>query len=269
VYVSVGGRLTNAVGEGELVSEGQPLAWLSDPTLEQEIEKLNGEIKMLNVRLASLRTSRTGRDSGNADQMRTLGVAIKDLNDRLNKKLRDQERLVIKAPAHGTVLPPRIRKQNLPEDQLRAWEGKPLDEENRGCYLDVGTTLCHIGDPSQVEVTVVLDQADVEFVSAGQRVLLALDQMPGETVWGTVEQISDSNLEIVAPELLAAGAIPTVVDQQGIARPVNAPYLARVKLDSHRPLLMRGTGTAKIYAPSQSIGSRIKRYLQDTFHFRI
>jgi putative peptide zinc metalloprotease protein len=268
VYVSVGGRLTK-IAEGDDVSEGQPLAWLADPVLEQEIAQLSGEIDVLKVRLTSLRTNRASRDNELADQMQTLQAAIDDLNDRLAKKLQDEQRLIIKSPANGRILPPRKRKQEAPEGQLASWTGRPLDEENLGCHLEAGTTLCHIGSPSQVEAVVVLEQSDVEFISTGQRVLLALDQLPGETVWGTVEQISDSNLDIVAPELIAAGAIPTVMDEQGNARPVNAPYLARVRLDSEHPLLLRGTGTAKIYAPPLSIGSRIKRYLQDTFSFRL
>ena len=74
-----------------------------------------------------------------------------------------------------------------PKDQTRlaAWHGTPLDSQNRGCYLETGTLVCQVGDPSRLEAMLVIDQSAVAFVRAGQQVRLRIDQGPVHIVTGT------------------------------------------------------------------------------------
>ena len=60
------------------------------------------------------------------------------------------------------------------------------------------------------------------------------------------------------------------VDDQGISRPVETSYQARVALDNHDVRLLTGTrGRAKVLAAPQSLARRLYRYLGRTFNFSL
>ena len=60
------------------------------------------------------------------------------------------------------------------------------------------------------------------------------------------------------------------VDEEGIPRPVETSYQARVTLDDHDARLLAGTrGRAKILARPQSLARRLYRYLGRTFKFSL
>jgi hypothetical protein len=114
----------------------------------------------------------------------------------------------------------------------------------------------------------VLDQADVRFVRRGQRVRLRLDQLPGKTLRGTIVEIAKTDLKVAPREL--ADELPVRVDKQGVPRPVETSYQARVALDAHQARLLVGTrGRAKILAEPQPLAARLYRYLGRTFRFSL
>ncbi|MGE5194045.1 MAG: HlyD family efflux transporter periplasmic adaptor subunit, partial [Deltaproteobacteria bacterium] len=184
--------------------------------------------------------------------------------------LEDQRRLVVTAPAAGTVLPARQKPRRYDAAELATWSGRPLDTTNRGCFLETGTLLCQIGDPEKFEASLVLDQQDMEFVRSGQEVQIQLDQYPGRLLSGTIREIAEIDLKITPPELLPAGTLPTRPDDSGVYRPAGTVYQARVALQpADTPLLIGEAGRAKVRVPPLSLARRLSRYLSHTFRFEL
>jgi putative peptide zinc metalloprotease protein len=270
VYVVVPGTLAESVAAGEVVQEGQPLARLANPELRRQIVELAGERDLARLELANLRL-RLADDPSVASQIPAAEEALADLEARLEERERDRERLVLRAAVSGTVLPPprRPRRAYTP-GRLDAWQGRPPDQRNLGCFLETGTLYCLVGDPGDLAACVVLDQADVEFVRRGQRVRLRLDQLPGGVLGGTITEIAKTDLKVAPRELARRDAIPVRVDQEGVPRPVQTSYQARVALDDHDARLLIGTrGRAKILAEPQCLARRVYRYLGRTFRFSL
>jgi putative peptide zinc metalloprotease protein len=269
VYVPVAGTLREGVEVGSAVRTGDRVAVLENLDLKLEIARLRGQRDEQKLRLENLNRRQT-RDAAAAAQVPTAEEALADLDERLARRLEDEERLAIAAPASGTVLPVRRKLHSYASEELQSWSGSPLDAWNRGCYVESGTALCQIGDPEKLEATVVIDQSDIEFIRPGQAVEIQLDQCPGRVLSGTIREIAEIDLKITPTELLPAGMVPTRQDEAGVLRPVGTVYQGRVALaPADSRLLIGQTGQAKVFAGSLSLGRRLSRYVSRTFRFEM
>jgi putative peptide zinc metalloprotease protein len=237
--------------------------------IRRDVAQLSGRRELQQLRLVNLRQRRVA-DPSLGEQIPVAEEALADLDERLQQRRLDYQRLTLSAPAAGCVLPPSPRDEPLPDGQLRTWTGSPLDEQSRGAYLETGVLVCRIGDPRRLGAVLVVDQADIAFVRPSQRVSIQLDQLPGETFGGAVEEIAEIDLEDAPRELVSGGHLPAIEDEHAGRRPLNTCYLTRVSLDDHdRPLLLGACGRAKIHVAPRSLGSRIYRYLCRTFRFEL
>ncbi len=269
VYVPVAGTIVEGQAIGSSIGEGAPLAVLRNLDLELEVARLRGQRNEQKLRLENLNHRQT-HDARAAAQIPVAEEALADLEERLARRLEDQERLVISAPASGTILPGRLRPRQYDPSELATWSGLPLDATNRGCFLETGTLLCQIGDPEKFEASVVLDQQDMEFIRAGQDVQIQLDEYPGRLLRGKIREIAEIDLKITPPELLPAGTLPTRPDESGVYRPAGTVYQARVTLEpAETPLVIGAAGRAKVHAPPLSLARRLARYLSHTFRFEL
>jgi putative peptide zinc metalloprotease protein len=270
VYVSVPGTLAESISIGDAVEQGEALARLKSLDVRREIAELTGQRNEQKLRLEHLRL-RLADDPGVGPQIPTAEEALRDIEKQLQERQRDAERLVLRAPADGTVLPPPRRPPpSHAPGRLDSWQGSPLDAMNVGVPLETGTLFCLVGDPRRLEALLVLDQGDVKFVRSGQRVRLKLDELPGRIVEGTIAEIARSDLKVAPRELAGGKELAVRVDEQGIPRPAETSYQARVALDEHAHRLLTGTGgRAKIVVDRQSLGRRLYRALGRTFNFRL
>jgi hypothetical protein len=165
------------------------------------------------------------------------------------------------------VLPaPNVPREPADRYALPRWTGTPLDAENHGAMLSTGTLLCLIGDPDKFEAVLHIDQRDVELVQAGQRVSIRLDHLPNTVLEGAIVEIARLDLEVMPRELAVAGDLPARKESDGRARPIDTWYQARVKFDgTPEHLVARMHGRAKIAVAPQSAGSRLMRWLKQTF----
>ncbi len=116
----------------------------------------------------------------------------------------------------------------------------------------------------------MLDQQDVEFIRAGQKVQIQLDEHPGRLLRGTIREIAEIDLKITPPELLPAGTLPTRADESGVYRPAGTVYQARVALEPDETALVIGAaGRAKVHASPLSLTRRLARSLSHTFRFEL
>jgi putative peptide zinc metalloprotease protein len=274
VYVGVEGILDEVlVRPGDVVKEGQLLAQLHDIDLDIAIEDLAGQRDVSMVQLAGLHRV-SFEDRRASAQIDPLEKALDGINQQLEKRMGDREKLRLVAPRDGTVLPPPLVEKRAEDgSHLPVWSGSPFDRENLGARLMTGTKLCQIGDPNLLEARLVIDQNDVEFVHEGQPVEIMLDQTADYVYTNCfIENVSTENLPVSPPHLssLSGGSLPTKMDPGGVARPLSPIFEAVVPLpeqDPHGLLRIGLVGKAKITTRPRTLWERVTRYLWRTFNF--
>jgi putative peptide zinc metalloprotease protein len=274
VYVDVPGKLIAIdVKPGRQVEKGTRLGQLRNIELEQEIGKLAMQERQYRSKLESLR--RQGFNDPHAQaEIPATQEALKAAKEQLQNKEADSERLCLKAPIAGSVLPPPLTpRRDDPDGQLPTWSGSPLEKENLGAFLQENVLFCQIGDPRKLEAVVIIDQADRNLVRKDQRVYVKIDELPHDTFTSKVAEIAESELKI-SPQRLsnkAGGELATKTDpHSGVERPVSTSYQARVPLDDNTGLMRLGLrGTARIQTDWIPLGTRFWRFLSHTFNFKL
>jgi putative peptide zinc metalloprotease protein len=192
--------------------------------------------------------------------------SLEDAQHRLDDVRRDENRLVLRAPISGAILPPpTLRLASTGARSLSTWHGTPLDEHNHGCYLETGTLVCQVGNPLRVEATLLIEQSAIAFVRPGQTVRLRIDQGPVQVVSGTITELAKADASELPDGLARALDLP--MRREGLTqRQAVTYYQARVELDSdNAPLVVGMHGHAKILAAWQPLATRFWRALQLTF----
>jgi putative peptide zinc metalloprotease protein len=280
VYVEVAGRLEALhVRPGQHVQvapQNAPvLARLVNADLDASVIALEGRLAQAKAHLASLELQRNANEKLGV-QLAPAREAVAAVAAELAEARKDQARLVIRAPQSGTILPPEMKQEHdgqstRPDGRLPGWTGTPFDPQNQGCHLKTGELLCLIGDPARMEAQLVIDQGDIEFVREGAEVEIQLDELPGQTLHGVIDEVSRSDLKASPRNLSnkAGGELATATGAGGVERPLSTSFQARVRLDNESELLCLGLrGTAKIHAGRQTLAARFYRYLSQTFRIK-
>jgi putative peptide zinc metalloprotease protein len=234
------------------------------------LERLTGERHKYLRRLQTLR-QRAFEDEQAALQIAEVEQAVAAIDEQIVRRRQDTERLAIRAPRSGVLLPaPRVERPAHDQGRLSSWFGSPLDEQNRDAFLHEGTAICHIGDPDRFNAILAIDQTELEFVRVGQPVDILLEQLPGQRFRSELAQLSLLDLKIPPRGLSSkqGGELLTGHDSHGQERPLSTTFQASASLVDDAGLLFLGaTGKARIRVGSQSLARRVWRYLCHTFHF--
>jgi putative peptide zinc metalloprotease protein len=271
VYVDVPGELAAVHVTGGSVAAGQPIAELRDLELRLAEQRLIAQREKLAVRTESIR-QRAHTDEQALLELAQTEEALAALDTQLARLHQDLAKLTIRAPADGVFVPPPNRAANLASRTLSAWTGRPLEIRNVGAYLEASTVVCRIAQPGELEAILAIDQAELDFVAAGQRVDLLLYQLPGERLAGRIDRIAEENLQSIPVRLTAraGGRIVTQTDSTGLERPLSVIYQANVPLDDPDCRIAIGaTGLAKIHAGYQPLYQRLWRAACRTFRFEM
>lgn len=255
---------------GDYVNANQPLVKLTNLEIDLEIVNLKGERDRLEIHLKTLRLRQEDKEA--ESQIRQNEAALLSLKERLQRRLEDQDRLTLKAPIDGYILPPPETPAPSTTDlNLPVWSGTPLDKKNLGCWLETGTPFCLIGDPDRLEAVLVIDQSDIEFVRQDQTVQIKLDEYPTRTIRGKINEIAKIDLKVAPRELSnkSGGELSTETDKGGAERPMSASYQALVPIENFdRQLLSGYRGRARIHTGNRTLGQMLVRYLLETLRFR-
>jgi len=268
VYVPVAGTLVSTTAAGTVVETGATLAVLENVELKAELEQVKGRLNEQRVLLENLRRRRFAEP---AVELRIPAAAerLNDLESQYAQLSGDFERLTIKAPIGGTVLPPPQQEAETSSSELPTWVGTPLEERNLGTYLERGTMLCSMGESAKMEAWLHVEQNDVEFIAVGQAVVLYVGNT-GRILTGTINEIAAENVETLPRRLARQIELPVQAGDAAAARPASAIYLARVDLDQPvRDLALGTTGKGAISVAPSSLFARIRRFLQQTFRFEL
>ena len=266
IYVTTPGRLMSAVAAGSAVRAGQEIARLQSPALERQVVALASRAGAQRLHLAQLELRRHD-DESLGDQLPAAAKLLADLDAQLNEQQRELARLTLTAPIAGTVLPPPARPEPpAANGDLATFAGTPLDEPNRGCKLEAGTLVCLVGEASQLEGVAIVNEADVQRLSVGQRVRLRVSELPGNILYGQVADVSRLNSDELPPEIVARQMLPLARRPDGSVHGAGTYYEAVIAVDPHTaPLLVNATGWARIEVAPQPLWLHLYRGLRSTF----
>lgn len=274
VYIDVPGRLeTISARPGDVVEKDQEIVRLNNPELQLQVDQLRAEKELYESELESLYITRVS-DREAASEIGRVRAQVTAKTDELAAKLEDLARLSLKAPKRGTVLASQLMPERaVPDEQLPGWSGSPFDKKNHGMYLQIGEMpLCRVGNPTQLEAILAIDQADIDFVEKGDPVKIKMDSIPWDTIHGEVREKARREI-LVAPTSMAnqaGGELATRTDASGAQVPISTTYQARVPFDDPTGQIRIGfRGRAKIRVGYQTLAYRAWRYLARTFHFYI
>ena len=265
VYVTFAGTLIDSVQVGQSVEAGQEIARLAEPRLQVTLTQLEGDLNQHRLQLEHLERRRVNEPKV-AQSIPTAREAVRDLEQQLAQRQRDADRLVLRAPCAGTVLPAPLQRDRTTPGALPTWTGSPLEERNRGSYLREGTTLCLIGEPRSRTAILIVNQDDINLVRVGQRVRMLWNELSGDILPGEIVELAALELDTLSSEAILRLNLPARTTTHGGVRPVGTWYQARVRLNAtEAPLLRSSAGTAKILVDPQSLWSRIVRWFTQTF----
>jgi putative peptide zinc metalloprotease protein len=270
-YVEVAGILEEIfAAQGERVEPGQPLARLRNPDLALQLVQLRGQRERTEQHLQSLHRRRSDQDA--VQQIPHTREALRSLDEQLQELRQDQRRLTVVSGSSGTVMPPPQIPTTTPDrGAFSQWPGTPLEPRNLNRWLEPGTLLCLVGDPQQMQATLVIDQSQMEFIRVGQAVEIKLDEYPGETFKGQIDEIARIQLQGAPAPLSrkAGGELNTETDETGQERPASASYPARVVLSDPQKRLVPGfRGRAKIQVGTRTAWRRFTRFLAGIIRIR-
>ncbi|MGD9723294.1 MAG: biotin/lipoyl-binding protein [Pirellulales bacterium] len=275
VYVDVPGVLEQIdVKPWQTVKAGDQLGLLKSTELDLEIAGLQAKLEEQRIEAQVLLLQKERFEEGSemaGQQLPEVEKSIQSLEEQLAKKIEDRGHLRLIARSAGTVLPPPETPNKQPSGgALRQWSGSPLESKNLGAHL-AGTLFCQIGNPTQWEANLVIDQDDIEFVTENQPVAIKLDELPSHTFQSKIAEIGPE-MKFASRQLSSQGGgdVMSKADESGAERPINTSYQASAPIDDNNGQLVQGLrGTAKVYAKWQPIGKRVWRYLMRTFNFTL
>ena len=273
LYVSEPGRLVDlATQYGDTVEAGTEIARLESPPLQLELIQLEGEAAERLTHLHNLQR-RLATDPALQAQLPAAQAAAESAEQRLSRRQEDAQRLILRAPVAGIVIPPReVPALETPGMvQLPNWTGYPLVPENRNAVLAVDTHVATMASPGRMKAVLIVNQTDIEAIAVGQPVNLLLDEYPHRRLAGSVTAISNDAVGELPPELTAAsgGDLSTTGQPHAGDQPMFVCYEATVPLhDPPMPLISGMRGRAKIRVAPESLATRVVRLVRNLLHFR-
>ncbi len=273
VYAGSPGQIVHTASPGDIVQAGDTIALLKNPDLEMRMQDLEIEEAVARIKLQKLE-QRIFSDRALAAQLETQREILDSILELKKKNQVEIDRLTIKAPVSGVVIPPPRRPAEESRDgQLPSWSGSPLDVHNRGAMLSSEDLVCEIGNADDFEAILAIDQGDVQLVREGQGVDMKLDSRRLETFSGVISEKSREPLRMTSTSMSSqtGGDLQTEIDPAtGAVKPRSVTYQARVPLEiveGDVPLRPGYRGSAKVHVDPKSLGQRLWRVIAKTFNF--
>lgn len=270
IYLPVGGRLLESVGQQTRVHAGAMIARFDNPTLYSEWLRAEARYQDLQTEQSNLAKRRTS-EPDLANRIAATLSAKQAASERIRLLREEIDQLTLSTPRDGMVFAPVTRASSPSGDSEQSfWTMTPLDPINHGAWFEPGTLICIVGDPLRREAILMVEQKSVSLIKLGQRAELLASGGIGETWSGEVIEIGVAPVIDCPVELTASGLIPIAVSSNvGFAKmPRDTLYQVRVRLsnptdavDALRTLPIRTTGYARIAVDAESLWSRAGQLL--------
>ena len=258
LVATLGGRLESALPPGTLVQPGDIVATLVSDDIQLAGQRLAAELALAELKVKQLQALRPHDPQAN-QQLPAAMAAAEAAREQLAEHQAQADRLVLRAPHEGMVMAHPTKPAADESLTLASWSGSPLEEQNRGAWLEPGTPVAIVADYRAREVALAIDETDVELVAADQRVRVQLFGMGPEPIAGTLRDISQVATSETQDEARSSrwGTLPSGSTPR---------YEARVELDGPAiDLPLASGGRAKIDTGRTSFGPWLIRELRDAF----
>lgn len=276
VYVTSPGRLnTVELSAGDFIDSGELLAQLKNHDLERTLLELQSKVERQNRRIELL-TLRQSQDPNSAAELPAARSTLLEYQNQLQQKQQDVERLQLRAPHPGVILPGDWSALVATHQNGFEPTGTPDAPRNARAWLDVGTLLCRVAVTDAADALLYLPQADATLLTIGTSVRISTAQTSGRPMLGEVIEIAATPLREIPPTLLKLNLIPFEAGANGQLIPALPTHEVRVRLE--RPdssavspvhLIPGEPGRGVIYLAREPIGTLILRELRRTFTFAL
>lgn len=270
VFVSSPGRanFVNA-SAGQAVSKGETLVQLTNRDLELQVLSLQGKVDQQQKRIDLLQQRQISETSA-AAELPSARTALEDFKQQLKERQADLQRLTLKAPISGIILPADTDPQRNSAQAEFQMQATPIAQHNAGAWLEVGTVFCRIATSGKFAAILYFEQADAILLSPGTKVSLTTSQTGGESLHGEILEVAAEPLDSVPPVLIREERIPVEVDEHGALRPAKPTYEVRVLISQNDVNLSFGqTGTAVVQLEPETILKTLVRLIQQTLTFEL
>lgn len=233
VFAPSDGRLVSIhVSDGQFVRAGDRLATLDNTALAMQVLQLEHEVNRLEIDAERLRALDRQSDS------HRIAELADGTREQLKTRRQQLERLVLRADCDGTVVL-RPHPGELPvsvplEQALPQWRNSPLLQENQGCFVAAGTTVCELHTNTQHRAMLIVDQTNLDFLAVGQTCNIQLDALPTITLSGQVIDVARREATETPQQLGrdGGGSLVSVRDASGTDRPLTSYYQVYVQLQN-------------------------------------
>lgn len=272
VFAAVPGQIKQVnYRPGQEVKQGDEILVLENPELKLQAMELEARFEQADQAVTSLQRMRHN-DPTAAAQLEVAKEGRESARKQHLEKKAEYDRLTIRAPAAGTVIPPPARDDKIlaAQGRLPSWSGTPFDAKNQGALVTPTDLICQIGNPEDMEAVLIVDQAYIDLVKEKDRVRLLLEAHTRRAFESRVVEISATEMKVVSKGMstTSSGRFEAKMDPSGQFRPLSTSYQARAPLDKVGGTLQAGMqGQARIYTGWQPLGRRLWRFVNKTFHF--
>jgi putative peptide zinc metalloprotease protein len=274
LYVTVPGRIVNAVSAGAQVQLGSPVLTLINESADRELKSLETDRRELVAKVQALKLQQSVRRNSSAEIL-ALESAIESLDQRVKWQREQIERLTVRAPADGTIFSP-IHRSSKPADEMidetaQAWSGSPLSLENVGAWLDMGTLVGIIGHETKREAVLMVGQSQIQWVGAGQIVELLRNDFDVNQRRGIVRDVSYAGATEesigMSNQFSRAATVPRSSTDRvyRVLVEMVAEESVDVASSSGPAIPVRSVGLAKITVEPMSMHQRTHQLLREMF----
>ncbi len=266
LYVLVEGVLDEALPVGTKVERGAIVAKLTNHRLLREEAALAGEARVRRQHVGNLEQLSIQDDDASL-RLPAARESLADTEERLRVCRLELGRLEIKAPIAGVLLAAPPVTPVVAQHELPTWSGSPLEAANYGATLQPETVIGSVGDANHIDVLLACEESDVAQIAVGQFATVVSDQCPGQSFAAQVTEIAPLDMATAPQELSARGILPTRRNGPSMdATPLETLYQVRLELvEAPSGTLVGGTARAAIQVAPQSLVTRTRRYLAQTF----
>ena len=258
---------------GQTVAKGQTIAELINLDTLLSLTKLKAEGDEVSAELELLER---GRESS-PDAAAKISKLQESLTTNIASRKKYEEILEsfhIVAPRDGQVIPEWTSRKPDTSEGLGTWDGSPLDEENLGTWLESGDKLCSVGDLSQLEAVLAVNEHDIGLLREGQTVSLMLNSHAGKRLVSHIESIARNHSEQLPNSLSSkyGGSIQLEAskNQRASQRPTDEHFEARVAITESDMHLSSGLrGQARIRIGFRTIFQRIELFFYRNFRKKL
>ena len=257
IFSTSNGKFVTDLEDGQLVSAGDLIGTIENRELEMERITLASELRDTKLNLESIEMRSDSHML--AGKVEFWNQRIATLNQQLEENVILRERLEIRTPATGQVVAFKYRAAPPGIETLPKTSGDLFDEQNIDSQISRGDPICYVGQNSRLRGFIAVDEKDIELVSVGQQVKLAIPYRD-EPLMAEVVDISIEKDDEPFDAASQATDSPVITNQQ-------VTYRVEIEFDADPKVRVGSLLQAVIICQETNMTQFVGRWLRNSFWF--